>query len=100
MLVNVIAEALDITGKHLVELVHPLIALRLIGTDKRMHGEDVHLVVVSLVGHGAHAVAQRLVIDDVVAADQARQVKRLAGRIKATVRMRASSLTDCVGICL
>ena len=82
MLVHVIAEVLDIAGKHLVELVHPLVALRLVGTDKRMHGEDVHLVVVSLVGHGAHAVAQRLVIDDVVAADQARQVERLAGRIE------------------
>ena len=47
-----------------------------------MHGEDVHLVVVGLVGHGAHAVAQRLVVDDVVAADQTRQVKRLARRIE------------------
>ena len=36
----------------------------------------------SLVGHGAHAVAQRLVIDDVIAADQARQVERLARRIE------------------
>ena len=76
------AEVLDITGKHLVELVHPLVALRLVGTDKRMHGEDVHLVVVGLVGHGAHAVAQRLVVDNVVAADQTRQVKRLARRIE------------------
>ena len=82
MLVHVIAEVLDIAGKHLIELVHPLIALRLVGTDKRMHGEDIHLVVVSLVGHGAHAVAQRLVIDDVIAADQTRQVKRLARRIE------------------
>ena len=82
MLVHVIAEVLDIAGKHLIELVHPLIALRLVGTDKRMHGEDIHLVVVGLVGHGAHAVAQRLVIDDVVAADQARQVERLAGRVE------------------
>ena len=82
MLVHVIAEVLDIAGKHLVELVHPLVALRLIGTDKRMHGEDVHLVVVGLVGHGAHAVAQRLVIDDVVAADQTRQVERLAGCVE------------------
>ena len=82
MLVRIIAEVLDIAGKHLVELINPLVALRLVGTDKRMHGEDVHLVVVSLVGHGAHAVAQRLVIDDVVAADQARQVKRLAGRVE------------------
>ena len=47
-----------------------------------MHGEDVHLVVVGLVGHCAHAVAQRLVVDDVVAADQARQVERLTGRIE------------------
>ena len=82
MFVHVIAEVLDIAGKHLIELVHPLIALRLVGTDKRMHGEDIHLVVVGLVGHGAHAVAQRLVIDDVVAADQARQVERLAGRVE------------------
>ena len=82
MLVHVIAEVLDIVGKHLVELVHPLVALRLVGTDKRVHGEDVHLVVVGLVGHGAHAVAQRLVVDDVVAADQARQVERLARRIE------------------
>ena len=41
MLVHVIAEVLDIVGKHLVELVHPLVALRLVGTDKRVHGEDV-----------------------------------------------------------
>ena len=82
MLVHVIAEVLDIVGKHLIELVHPLVTLRLVGTDKRMHGEDVHLVVVSLVGHGAHAVTQRPVVDNVVAADQARQVKRLARRIE------------------
>ena len=82
MLVRVIAEVVDIAGKHLVELVHPLVALRPVGADKRVHGEDVHLVVVSLVGHGAHAVAQRLVVDDVIAADQARQVKRLARRIE------------------
>ena len=47
-----------------------------------MHGEDVHLVVVSLVGHGADAVAQCLVVDNVVAADQTRQVKRLARRVE------------------
>ena len=47
-----------------------------------MHGEDVHLVVVSLVGHGADAVAQRLVVDNVVAADQTRQIERLARRIE------------------
>ena len=82
MLVHVIAEVVDVAGKHLVELVNPLVALRLVGADKRMHGKDVHLVVVSLVGHGAHAVAQRLVVDDVVAADQARQVERLAGRVE------------------
>ena len=76
------AEVLDIAGKHLVELVHPLVALRLVGTDKRMHGEDIHFVVVGLVGHGAHAVAQRLVVDNVVAADQTRQVERLARRIE------------------
>ena len=76
------AEILDIVGEHLVELIHPLVALRLIGANERMHREDVHLVVVGLVGHGAHAVAQRLVIDDVVAADQARQVERLAGRVE------------------
>ena len=66
------AEVLDIAGKHLVELVHPLVALRLVGTDKRMHRKDIHLVVMGLVRHGAHAVAQRLVVDDVVAADQTR----------------------------
>ena len=82
MPVHVIAEVLDIAGKHLVELVHPLVALRLVGTDKRMHGEDIHLVVVGLVGHGADAVTQRLVVDNVVAADKARQVKRLARRIE------------------
>ena len=47
-----------------------------------MHGEDIHLVVVGLVGHSAYAVAQRLVVDNVVAADQARQVKRLTRRIE------------------
>ena len=57
-----------------------------------MHGEDIHLVVVSLVGHGAHTVAQCFVIDDVVAADQTRQVKRLAGRVEGN-RAHASILT-------
>ena len=82
MLVHVIAEVLDIVGKHLVEFVHPLVALRLVGTDKRMHRKDIHLVVMGLVRHSAHAVAQRLVVDNVVAADQTRQVKRLARRIE------------------
>ena len=91
MLIHVIAEVLDIVGKHLVELVHPLVALRLVGTDKRMHGEDVHLVVVSLVGHGADAVAQRLVVDNVVAADQTRQIERLARRVEGN-RAHASIL--------
>ena len=82
MLVHVIAEVVDVVFDDLVELVHPLVALRLVGANERVHGEDVHLVVMGLVGHGAHAVAQCLVVDDVVAADQAREVKGLAGRIK------------------
>lgn len=52
MLVHVIAEVVDVALDDLVELVHPLVALRLVGPDERVHGEDVHLVVVSLVGHG------------------------------------------------
>ena len=75
-----VTEVLDIVGEHLVEPINPLVALRLIGANERMHREDVHLVVVGLVGHGAHTVAQRLVIGDVEAADQAREVKGLAGR--------------------
>ena len=82
MLVHVIAEVVNVALDDLVELIEPLVALRLVGADKRMHRKDIHLVVVSLIGHGAHAIAQRLVIDDVVAADQARQVKRLARRIE------------------
>ena len=42
--------------------------------------KGIVLWAVGLVGHGAHAVAQRLVIDDVVAADQARQVALYATR--------------------
>ena len=91
MLVHVIAEVVDVALDDLIELIEPLVALLLVGTDKRMHGDDVHLVVVGLVGHGAHAVAQRLVIDDVIAADQTRQVERLAGRVEGN-RAHASIL--------
>ena len=59
------AGVVHIAADHLAQLVHPLGALRGVGADEGVHGEDVHGVVV---GEGAllfNALPQGLVVDDV-----------------------------------
>ena len=50
-------------------------------THERMHGEHVHRVVVALGTTRHHAIAQVVVVDDVIAAHEARQVEGLGRRV-------------------
>ena len=82
MLGDVVIGVVDIAGEHLFEFVEPLMPLRLVGTDKRMHGKHVHLVIVGLRALGHDPVAQHGVIDNVVAAHEPGKVEGLAGRVE------------------
>ena len=73
----IIAGVIDVAGDNFAELIQPLISFRLIGADQRMHGKYVHAIVVAQAGLLGDAVAEMLVIDDVVASDQSGEVKGL-----------------------
>ena len=81
MLLDVIAGKVDVAGQHLAELVGPLVALGLVGTDQGVHGENVHHVVVAQAGLLLHAVTPPAVVNDMVAAHQTGQVEGLGGSI-------------------
>ena len=61
---------IDIAGDDLAELVSPLIALRLIGSDKGIHGKQVHTVIMGQGGFLIHTILDPLVVDDVISADK------------------------------
>lgn len=79
VLLDVIAGKVDVAGQHLAELVGPLVALGLVGTDQGVHGEDVHHVVVAQAGLLLDAVTPPVVVNDMVAAHQTSQIEGLGG---------------------
>ena len=74
---QIVAHALHVLREHLPQLVHPDPALVAVSAHQRVHGHDVHVVVVAQGGFLLHPLAECLVIDDMVAADQARQIEGL-----------------------
>ena len=96
MRADVVAGKVDVAREDLAELVYPDVALGPVGADQGVHGQDVHAVVVALAGFGADAVPQVFVVDDVVAADQARQVEGLAGGVEGD-GPAAGVLADALG---
>ena len=78
---DVAAGIVHVACQHLAQLVRPLVALGLVGSDEGVHGEHVHGVVVAEAGFFLDAVPPPVVVHDVVAADEARQVEGLGGRV-------------------
>ncbi len=78
---DVVAGEVDVAAEHFAELVHPLVALGLVGAHKGVHGQHIHGIVVAEAGLLVHPVLPPLVIDNVIAAHQARQVEGLAGGV-------------------
>ena len=76
------AGVVHILRQHLAQLVHPDFAFGAVSAHERVHGQDVHVVVVALGGNGPDPVAEGLVVDDVVAAHQTRQIEGLAGSVQ------------------
>ena len=81
VLPDVVTGVFAVALQHLKKFGDPLSALVGIGPDQGVHGQHVHLVVVGGVAVGGDPVAQIFVIDDVIAADQARQVEGLGGGV-------------------
>ena len=81
MLPNVLISIAAVALQYLQQLLHPFLALLAVGAQQRMHGKHVHLVVMGGVSLTGHPVAQILVINDVIAAGQARQIEGFGGGI-------------------
>ena len=82
MFLNVAAGEIDIFCKYLAQLIHPFFSFPAVRSDEAVHRADIHAVVVGSAADGANPVPKGGVVDNVIAADQAGQVKGLAGRIK------------------
>ena len=80
--VDVVAGEVHVAAEHPAELVHPVVALGAVGTDERVHGQHIHLIVMGLGALGHHPVPQVRIINNMVAAHQARQVEGLAGGVE------------------
>ena len=81
MRADVLAGIIHIAGDYLPQLVHPFIALRFVGADQGMHRQYIHIVIMRLGALGDNAVAQILIINNVIAAYQTGQIEGLAGRV-------------------
>ena len=91
----------DVAGQDLAELVDPPGAFGAVGTDEGVHGEDVHLVVVAEGGLLADPVPEGAVVDDVIAAHEARQVEGLGGGVEGhrpVAGVVADALAGDVGV--
>ena len=81
MLTDEAAGEVHITGDGLAELIGPVGAFLAVGTQQGVHGHEVHGIIVAERAFLIAEVLQPLVVDDVVAAHQARQVEGLAGGV-------------------
>ena len=81
---DIIAGVVHIFGDNLPQFVRPHIALGLVGPNQRVHGEDVHVVVVTQRGLFCHPLLDFLVVDNVVCANQPRQIEGFGGRVKCS----------------
>ena len=77
MFIGVPAVALQ----HLKQLIRPRLSLVGIGSYEGMHGKNVHFVVVGGVTPGFHPVPEISIVNDMVAANEARQIKGLGGGV-------------------
>ena len=81
MFLNIIACKLHVLGEHLAKFIHPLIAFWLVRTNQRIHGQHIHLIIMTQAGFLVHSVTQPGIIDNMVASDQPGQVKGFGRRI-------------------
>ena len=79
---DIVAGVVDVAGKDVQQLIHPLLALGLVGPDEGVHGQHVHAVVMAQGGLLVHPIPPPLVVHDVVAAHQACQAEGLAGGVE------------------
>lgn len=70
--------------QYLAELIHPLVAFRLIGADERVHAHDIHTVIMGKTGFLFYPVPYPFIVYDVIAAYQTCQVKGLAGGVEGS----------------
>ena len=82
MLENVVVRIIRIRFQHFAQFIHPLISLRPVSADQRMNREYVRRIVVGKGRSLLHTVAQHAVVDDVVGAHKACEVKGLGRCIK------------------
>ena len=95
MLTNIIIRKIDVLRKHPTQLVHPQLSLRLVRTNERVHGQDVHGIVMRHRRPAADPVAEIVVIDNMITADQTREIEGLARRVnrdRAEARDQADTL--------
>lgn len=77
VLIGVFAVALQ----HLEKLIRPRLSLLRIGPNEGVHREDVHFVIMGSVAPGLYPVPKIIVVDDVIAANETRQIKGLGGGV-------------------
>ena len=85
-----------IPGEHLPQLVYPFISFRFICADQSVHAHHIHLIVMAQGRFLLYPVSQPRIVDDMIAAHQACQIKCFGRRVK---RRRALSgiLADHLG---
>ena len=96
MFPDIAAGIAHIFRQHLAEFIHPFISLRLVGADEGMHAQHVHMIVLGAAGFPVDPVPQPGIIDDVIAAHQARQIKGLGGSVQGH-RPQSGILADHLG---
>ena len=67
----------DIAGENLPELIQPGLTLLGISPDQGMHGEHIHLIIVTERRFLADALPKRFVVNNMIASHQARQIECL-----------------------
>ena len=80
---DIICRIINISRNGRAQLVHPLISLRPVSADQGVHGQHIHLIVVGQGGLLLYPVADPVIVNNMVASDQACQIKSLAGRIES-----------------
>ena len=71
----------DILGQHLAKLIYPKMSFGLVRADQSVHRQHVHRIIMAHIRLISHSVFEVIVINDVVASNQAGEVKGLAGRV-------------------
>ena len=96
---NEVVSIINIFRKDAAKLIDPFIPFRLIGADQGMHGKHVHVVIMTDSCRPPDTVTQIITVNDMITADQARQIECLArsiDRYRALSRILTDALRRCV----